>query len=85
MSLSLIALCLWVVAATVVAMLPMRLQYAPGLVLLAGVPFGLVWIARDHGWIYALAGFAAFLSMFRRPLAYLARRALFTGTGETSP
>jgi hypothetical protein len=83
MSLSLIAFCLWVVAATAVAMLPMRLQYVPGLALLCAVPFGLVWIAMDHGWIAAFVGALAFLSLFRRPLAYLVRRA-FT-LKETSP
>ena len=75
MSLSLIAASLWVLLATVVAMLPMRLQYPPGIVLLLSVPFGLVWIAQDHGWGYAVAGFLAFASMFRNPLIYYWRRA----------
>ena len=79
MSLSIIAFCLWVVVATIVAMLPMRLQYAPGLALLIAIPFGLAWIAVDHGWFYSAAAFFAFLSMFRRPLGYLARRALSRG------
>ena len=77
MSLSMIALCLWVLVASIVAMLPMRLQYAPGLALLLAAPFGLAWIASDHGWLIALFGTAAVLSMFRRPLAYLVRRAFF--------
>ena len=76
MSLSLIVGCFWVVASALVAMLPMRLQYAPGVMLLASVPFGLTWIAFDHGWPLALAGLAAFLSMFRNPLLYLWRRAM---------
>ena len=54
MSLSLIVFCLWVVASTIVAMLPMRLQYAPGLALLIAVPFGLTWIAFDHGFCHAV-------------------------------
>ncbi|NNE88433.1 MAG: DUF2484 family protein [Silicimonas sp.] len=72
---SLIALCLWVLIAAVVAMLPMRLQYPPGVLLLILVPFGLVWIAADHGLGYAGAGFLAFVSMFRNPLIYFWRRA----------
>ena len=75
MSLSLIAGCLWVLVAALVAMLPMRLQYPPGIALLILVPFGLVWIAADHGWLTALAGFLAFVSMFRNPLVYFWRRA----------
>ncbi len=75
MSLSLIAGCLWVLIAAFVAMLPMRLQYTPGILLLILVPFGLAWIAHDHGWGYALAGFLAFASMFRNPLIYYWRRA----------
>lgn len=75
MSLSLIAACLWVLIAALVAMLPMRLQYPPALALLIAVPFGLVWIAHDHGWLYAVAGFTAFVSMFRNPLIYFWRRA----------
>lgn len=74
MSLSLIAGCLWVLIATVVAMLPMRLQYPPGITLLILVPFGLAWIGYDHGWAYAFVGFLAFASMFRNPLIYFWRR-----------
>ena len=79
MSLSLIAACLWILIAALVAMLPMRLQYPPGVTLLIMVPFGLGWIAYDHGWLYALVGFLAFASMFRNPLIYFWRRAF----GET--
>lgn len=72
----LIFACLWVLAATGVAFLPMRSQYIPGLGLLIGAPVLLVWIALDYGpWV---AGFAslAVLSMFRRPLIYLTKRAM---------
>lgn len=75
MSLSLIAACIWVLIATLVAMLPMRLQYPPGITLLVLVPFGLAWIAYDHGWGFAVAGFLTFVSMFRNPLVYFWRRA----------
>ena len=74
MSLSLIAGALWVVAASLVAMLPMRRQYPPGILLLVAAPVLLGWIAADHGWWIFGAGLLAFVSMFRNPLIYLARR-----------
>lgn len=73
---SLIAGAIWVFAATVTALLPMKAQYIPGIALLIAAPFLMVWIALDQGlWALAFALFA-FLSMFRRPLIYLARKAL---------
>lgn len=74
MSLPLIAGCLWVLSATVVAMLPMRLQYPPGIFLLLVAPVLLGWIAHVHGWWIFGAGLCAFASMFRNPLIYLVRR-----------
>lgn len=72
---SLIIGALWVLTSAIVAMLPMRLQYAPGIVLLMSVPAVLGFIGYQHGfWLVAL-GFAAFVSMFRNPLIYLYRRA----------
>ena len=76
MSLSLILGCLWVLASAITAMLPMRLQYAPGIVLLIAAPVLLGLIAVEHGVIWAMLGFLAFLSMFRNPLIYLVKRAL---------
>ncbi|MCT8161033.1 DUF2484 family protein [Pseudoruegeria sp. SHC-113] len=76
MSPVLLACCLWVVAATGVAMLPMRHQFAPGVILLALAPVLIVWLARAHGLWIGLAGFAAFLSMFRKPLKYYGIRAM---------
>ena len=75
MSLSLLFACFWVLASTIVALLPMRLQYAPGLTLLLAAPVLLGWIAYDHGWWISGAGALAFVSMFRHPLRYLIRRA----------
>ena len=68
--------CLWVIAATCVAMLPMKWQFAPGIVLLLAAPV-LIWLlAAEYGlWIGGLAALA-FLSMFRHPLRYFARRVL---------
>ncbi len=76
MTASLIFACLWVLAATVTAMLPMRYQYAPGLtLLLLAIPL-LIWIARDTGpWPAVIAAFAV-ISLFRRPLSYFIRKAL---------
>lgn len=68
--------CLWVLVATVVAFLPMRYQYAPGILLLLAAPV-LIWlIGRDVGVWAAVAAGLAFLSMFRKPLRYFAKRAL---------
>lgn len=75
MSLTLILCCVWVFAATGVAMLPMRAQYVPGVVLLIAAPvlIGVIW--WDYGNWVALAAVFAFVSMFRNPLRYLLRRA----------
>ncbi|MGR3452491.1 DUF2484 family protein [Pseudooceanicola sp.] len=74
MSLALIFGCLWALAATVVAMLPMRQQYAPGIALLAAAPLLITLIWWDLGWVWGGLALAGVLSMFRRPLAYLWRR-----------
>ena len=75
MSLSLILACLWVLASALVAGLPMRKQYVPGVALLIAAPVLIGVIFYEHG---ALLGFAAlfgFVSMFRNPLIYFAKRA----------
>ena len=66
---------LWVFAATVTAMLPMRHQYVPGVILLLAAPVLIVWMGALHGWWLAVLGLAAFVSMMRNPLRYLWRRA----------
>lgn len=76
MSPSLIAAAFWAIAATIVALLPMRMQFPPGIVLLILAPVLILWIGATHGWVWAALGLAAFLSMFRRPLWYLARKAV---------
>ena len=76
MSLPLILACFWVVAASVTAMLPMRRQMVPGIVLLLLAPVLLVWIGVVHGVWWAVAGLLGFLSMFRNPLIYFTRRAM---------
>ncbi|WP_371171024.1 DUF2484 family protein [Aliiroseovarius sp. 2305UL8-7] len=76
MSPALITAALWVVAATIVALLPMRRQFPPGLALLIAAPVIIIWIGATHGWLWAILGLAGFLSMFRRPLWYFARKAM---------
>jgi hypothetical protein len=76
MTLSLILGCLWVLASTVTAMLPMRLQYPPGIALLLAAPVLLVWIGYDHGAWAAGLGALALASLFRNPLRYMLARAM---------
>ena len=76
MSAALICGALWVIAASVTAMLPMRLQAYPGLPLLIAAPLLLGWIGWVHGIWWVVAGLLAFGSMFRRPLEYFLRRAM---------
>ena len=72
MSLTLLWLCVaWVFASVIVAMLPMRLQYVPGVILLLAAPVLIVMIGREVGWFPALLGLAAFVSMFRNPLLFI--------------
>ena len=82
MSLSVILASLWALLATVTAFLPYRRQFAPGIVLLVTAPLLIVYLGYEHGVIVALIGLAGFFSMFRRPLGYLARRALGRGREE---
>ena len=74
MSSSLVLGGLWVLASALVAMLPMRLQYFPGILLLIAAPalIGAIW--WQHGVWIGLAALFAFLSMFRNPLRYLWKR-----------
>lgn len=76
MTLSLTLAALWVIAATGLAFLPMRLQYAPGLVLLVLAMPLLVFVAIQHGVWVVLLVLAGIASMFRRPLGYLLRHLL---------
>ncbi|WP_397542274.1 DUF2484 family protein [Roseovarius salis] len=75
MSLTLVLACLWVLAGAGVAMLPMRWQIIPGLLLLAAAPV-LVWrLAHEAGMLAAGLAALAVLSMFRRPLRHGLKRA----------
>jgi hypothetical protein len=74
MTSSLTFACLWVLAAAGCAMLPMPRQMVPGLILLSAAPVLIGWIGWQHGALWAFVALAGFVSMFRRPLLYLARR-----------
>ena len=65
---------LWVLASTIVAFLPMRLQYLPGGLLMLSAPVLILAIGVQYGWIWALPALLAFLSMYRNPVRYLWRR-----------
>ena len=69
---TLLLLCVfWVFASAGVAMLPMRHQYVPGVILLIAAPVLIVMIGLQVNWLAALAGVFAFVSMFRNPLRYI--------------
>lgn len=44
--------------------------------MLIAAPVLIVWLGIEHGWVAALVALAAFLSMFRNPLRYLAKKAI---------
>ncbi len=77
MSLPLILGCVWIFGASVVATLPMRLQFPPGIVLLIAAPILIGWTAMEHGIWIGFFGLFAFVSMFRRPLGHLFKK-IFT-------
>ena len=76
MSVAVIAACLWALAATATAMLPMSRQYAPGLILVLLAPILILWLGAAHGWVWATVALLSVISMFRRPLACFTRRLL---------
>lgn len=68
--------CLWVVAATITALMPMRYQLVPGVTLLVAAPVLIGAFGWHYGFWPALIAALAFASMFRRPLRYFAGRLL---------
>ncbi|WP_171209795.1 MULTISPECIES: DUF2484 family protein [unclassified Ruegeria] len=74
MEYSVVFAALWVISATVVALLPMRMQFPPGVLLLICAPVLIVWLGYDYGVIVGLLALAGFLSMFRYPLRYYWRK-----------
>lgn len=67
--------CLWVVVSALVAMLPMRFQYAPGLALMLAAPVLMYLLGQQYGIWVALIAALAFVSMYRNPLRYYFNRA----------
>ncbi|WP_300055942.1 DUF2484 family protein [uncultured Roseobacter sp.] len=65
----------WVLASALVAMLPMRHQYVPGVVLLIAAPVLILWVAAAFSWWAAALALFAFVSMYRNPLRYFVARA----------
>lgn len=74
MDYSVIFASLWVVCATIVALLPMRLQFRPGFALLLCAPVLIVWLGYDHGWGWSIAALGGFVSMFRNPIRFYWRK-----------
>jgi len=74
MTASLTLAALWVILAAIVALLPMRRQFVPGIVLLIAAPFLLVYLGYQHNVWIVLAASVAIISMFRRPLFYMGKR-----------
>ena len=63
--------CVWVLACTVIAMLPIRRQIVPGVMLMMAGPF-LIWVLIDQlGWLVGGIALFAFLSMFRNHMIYM--------------
>jgi len=82
MNLAILLASLWVLAATCVAMLPMRHQFLPGSILLALAPVLIGMLGYQFGWVVGIGAFVAFVSMFRNPLRYYARKWTGRGTPE---
>ncbi len=74
MAWSLIIVCGWVFASTIVAMLPMRMQFPPGVVLFASAPALIIWIGYDYGWLIGALALAGFASMYRNPIRHYWRK-----------
>ena len=70
---------LWVVAASIVAFLPMRAQMILGLPLVAAAVALVLWLSVSLSPWVGIAAFAAFVSMFRKPLTYFAKRLIGRG------
>jgi hypothetical protein len=67
--------CLWVLASACVALLHLRYQYLPGVLLMIAAPLLALWIGAEVGWWAACVALLAFASMFRNPLRYFWARA----------
>ncbi|MEI2807198.1 DUF2484 family protein [Albidovulum sp.] len=82
MSTPLLLAFLWVVAATVVAFLPMRLQFVFGFFLALSALALIVWLSVSLSPWIGVAALAGFVSMFRKPLGYFAKRLMGKGVAK---
>jgi hypothetical protein len=62
---------IWVFASAACAMLPMRHQYVPGVILLILAPLLIIWIGVQVSPLISIAAVVAFISMFRNPLRFI--------------
>jgi hypothetical protein len=62
---------LWVFASAICAMLPIRHQYIPAVILLIAAPILIITIGVQISPWVAIAAVVAFLSMFRNPLRFI--------------
>lgn len=74
MNLSLIAACLWAIAANVAAMFPSKRKHWPAAIvlLITGIPI-LGWVTFENGPLWGLLALAAGMSVLRWPVVYLWR------------
>jgi len=74
MNTSLIAFCLWAVAANVSAMFPSRRKHWPAAIVLiaVGIPI-LGWVTYQNGPLWGLLALAAGMSVLRWPVVFLWR------------
>ena len=73
-SASIVSCCVWALLVSVTALLPLRVQYTPAIMLVIVVPFLLIFVGFEHGLGAVALGLAAFVSLFRAPLLYVARQ-----------
>ena len=73
-SASIVSCCVWALLVSVTALLPLRVQYTPAIMLVIVVPFLLIFAGFEHGFGVVAIGLAAFVSLFRVPLLYVARQ-----------
>ena len=67
---SILATCLWVLAVSVVGMMPRRFHKPAGFPLMFLFFPLLVWVGYEMGWIWAVVLLFAGLSIFRYPAKY---------------
>ena len=73
MSLPVLLACLWALAAAGTALLPIRRQLWPVMVLMPSAIALAVWIGLAHGWVWLLPIALALLSVMRNPLRFMLR------------